>query len=188
MPTRVEGLRKITAGRASRRRPAEPRTFRPSAPHSQLLSTSSRQHGGRHAVWAGCEEGKEGESRGTLRAEPPGNSVSQHGSKNLGTPLHSRGDDDEESSGKNMRKKPPCGTKKPQAGGWPKKRLKKGGNVTHLADTAQCTRLMCVFSEISVVPLIKVLRVLMRYTQPKDIQEPFLKKYRGRASRGKFYT
>ena len=63
-------------------------------------------------------------------AEPPRKSVSQHGSQNLGTPLHRRGDDDEESSGKNMQKQPQHGTKKSQAGGWPKKRLKNDGNVT----------------------------------------------------------
>ena len=90
--------------------------------------------------------------QGGRAAEPPRKSVSQHGSQNLGTPLHTRGDDDEESSGKNMQKQPQHGTKKPQAGGWPKKRLKNDDNVTLFSGTAQSRRLMCVFSEIRVVP------------------------------------
>ena len=88
-------------------------------------------------------------------AEPPRNSVSQHGSQNLGTPLHTRGDDDEESCGKKKQKQPKHGTKKPQAGRWPTKRLKKGRNVTHSHSASQCKRLMCVFSEIRVVPYFR---------------------------------
>ena len=35
------------------------------------------------------------------------------------------------------------------------KRLKKGGNVTHLHSASQCKQLICVFSEIRVVPYLR---------------------------------
>jgi hypothetical protein len=75
-----------------------------------------------------------------------------------------------------MQKQPQHGTKKSQAGGWPKKRLKNDGNVTFGSGTAQRQRLMCVFSEIRVVPSLRVLRGVSKCTQCEDIQEPIFKK------------
>ena len=90
--------------------------------------------------------------QGGRAAEPPRKiGITTRVPKFRDTPTHA-GDDDEESSGKNMQKQPQHGTKKPQAGGWPKKRLKNDDNVTLFSGTAQRQRLMCVFSEIRVVP------------------------------------